>query len=104
MQTFIIKPYYGHDCNSVDGFNDGYYLDEVEVQAIDEDAAIEQCIAKQKVALPKDTEYLDFDENSVTWITDYCDAVTEDDNSDDDDDHREYLYKYIDFGDVKLKE
>lgn len=24
----LIRRYYGHDCNSVDGFNNGYYFDD----------------------------------------------------------------------------
>ena len=98
MKTFIIRPYYGHDCNSVDGFNDGHYLNEVEVDADSEDAAIEQCIAKQKTELGA-VEYLDHigDFDTVAWITDYIDEVDEDGN-------REYLYKYVDFGDVRLKD
>ena len=105
MQIYIIRPYYGYDCNSVDGFNNGCYLDEIEVTANSEDDAIEQCITLQKESLPKETEYLDFgDFNTVSWVTDYCDGATDDTNIDDDDDNCEYLYKYIDFGDVRLKD
>ena len=99
MNTYIIRPYFGHDCNSVDGFNDGRYLDEIEVLADSEYDAIEQCIAKQKESLPKETEIFDFfgDFDTVAWITDYSDEADEEGN-------REYLYKYIDFGDVRLKD
>lgn len=99
MNTYIIRPYYGHDCSSVDGFNNGCYLDEIEVEAASEDDAIEQCIFKQMESLPKDTEYLDHigDFDTVAWITDYCEVVADDDN-------REYLYKYLDFSDVRLKD
>jgi hypothetical protein len=99
MNTYIIRPYYAYDCNSVEGFNNGCYLDEIEVEADSEDYAIELCIQKQKTALPKNTEYLDniMDDVGVVWVTKYCEEEDEEGN-------REYLYKYIDFGDVKLKE
>ena len=105
MNTYIIRPYFGHDCNSVDGFNNGCYLDEVEVTANSEDDAIEQCIAKQKASLGA-VEYLDHigDFDTVAWITDYCDGVAADDHNNDDDANREYLYEYIDFSDVRLKD
>lgn len=36
-----IRLYYGYDCNSIMGFNDGTYLDEMEVT--DDHAAMEAC-------------------------------------------------------------
>ena len=39
MNTYIIRPYYGHDCDSTMGFNNGNYITEITVKAEDEDQA-----------------------------------------------------------------
>ncbi len=102
-KQFIVRPYYGHDCNSQDGFNNGYYLDEIEVQAENEYEAIE--IAQREFC--KENE-INFDSlNSIpadrgAWHFDYMGEeylYREFDHQGEDDDQT-YLYQYIDFTDV----
>lgn len=39
-----IRRYYGHDCNSNMGFNDGYYVDSEPIEVKDETEAMEACL------------------------------------------------------------
>lgn len=66
MNTYTIRPYFGYDCNSDQGFNDGRYLDEIEVEAESEDAAIDVAIRMFKAADP-------------TWGTGYDNSQFQDD-------------------------
>ncbi len=94
---FEIRPYYGHDCNSWDGFNDGYYLDPIIVDAPDADTArliaFDQYI--QTEPLPDGAE-LDNPhwELCVYWEFERSNCENPDD----------YLYAYIDFNASEAKE
>jgi hypothetical protein len=124
MPKFIVRPYFGHDCNSDSGFNDGNYLPAIEVDADDESAAITAAMAmfmKDQTA-PEGLE-IDggFGDGTLYWETAHR-YVTEDGTEYDDvadiplgdadtaiepengnmarDFETFYLYRFIDFNDV----
>lgn len=118
MQAYIVRPYFGHDCDSENGFNDGYYLPAIVVQAEDADDAVTQAMT-QYVAdhsigeaevggwFGKSAIYAEFDH---TWTgpdgTEYVNEseIPEDpDTGDPIECVGNYRYQYIDFSaDVSL--
>lgn len=44
MKVFKVRPYHGHDCDSVNGFNNGSFLNTIIVRAENEDEAIDKAI------------------------------------------------------------
>ena len=44
MNKYVIRPYFAHDCDSFNGFNNGYYLDDVIIMAINADEARTQAL------------------------------------------------------------
>lgn len=91
VTTYIVRPYYGYDCNSWDGFNNGNYLDDIEVVAEDSAEAITKAIEFyiKEFGWPKGAE-IDgwFGEGTIYWVTDVVDSEN-------------YLYRYIDFNNIE---
>ncbi len=117
MAIYIVRPYYGHDCDSEMGFNNGAYLDPIEVEADDEDTAaakaMDNYIAETYPnGVPDDVE---LDGHTGDWTIyrahSYVDNagadITAEQYNDLDDDKRDgagYLYEFLDFSqDVTLK-
>lgn len=115
MQTYIVRPYFGHDCNSWDGFNNGHYLDDITVSADSPEDAIEQAM-KQFIHDPIASEIIDkpkaeidghFGESTIYWEYCYTDGegneITEAEFQDLNEDAEVggYLYQYIDFNNVE---
>lgn len=111
MNTYIVRPYYGYDCNSRDGFNNGHYLDELYIDAESEEDAIDKAMTAFKledrgILVTDDPE--DLGDTCLAWITCYVDddgndvPKTEWENLNESAEVGGYLYQYIDFGDVRL--
>ena len=109
MNKYLVRPYYGHDCNSWDGFNNGCFIDEIEVTAPDEetakDLALDQYLSDQtdvdRSLIEKNPSHMG--DNTLYTETIHVDA---DGNgiSKDDYDHDKghgFLYQYIDFNEVR---
>ncbi len=109
---YIIRPYYGHDCDSTSGFNNGHYLDEIEIDARDEGDAIERAI---EIFLSENTSAGNMSRDSYMGgdhlYLEY--AYSDSDGSDitreryielneSGDDVGGYLYQYISFAEVTL--
>lgn len=112
MKTYIIHPYFGYDCDSNQGFNNGRYLHEIEVQAEDEQAAIDVAMDLFVVGNPEFSGWERdgwFGENTL-----YFEGPTTDENGNEVDtadpdfefDERKhgYMYQYVDFSDCEVKE
>lgn len=117
-KAYVVRPYFGHDCNSFDGFNNGNYLDPIEVRADSPEQATVRAMALYRNAdadrrcyfrsIDNIYEFGDssfyfegpyFDDNSNEISFDqFCDL------NENGDDRGGYLYQYIDFGDVELKQ
>ena len=115
MKTFTIRPYFGHDCNSHDGFNNGCYLDDILIEAEDEYAAVKLARLQllDQFTLPEfDSEDEDQacigsggDTYILSWITDYSyngESISKDEyeallENEFESDNLGYLYQYIDF-------
>lgn len=115
MPKYIVRPYYGYDCNSWNGFNNGYYLDEIEVIAENEEAASEQAMSdfikkNSKIAVKDDNSLDHLGDYTKAWITSYSNGEGEitrteyEELTENDSDLGGYCYQYIDFAaDVKLQ-
>lgn len=114
MKKYTIRPYYGYDCNSDSGFNNGTYLDTFIVEAESESEAA--CIAAERYYAEEFTERSDVPERCKAEVNGHWGDGTIYYEFDhiwyvgDEEFHEEpecdaectYLYKYIDFNDVEL--
>lgn len=110
MPKFIVRPYFGHDCDSESGFNNGHYLNGIEVDADTEESAIENVLdgfIRNNIATGTKYEvHGTFGDNTLYWETCYNDGkgneITEDEYStlNENDSTGGYCYQYIDFNDV----
>lgn len=113
MRTYTVRPYFGHDCNSDSGFNNGYYLDDITVVAASEEDAIGRAMQAYITDHPLTTDQeVDghFGDGTIYWITCYNDGngneISEqayNDLMDTDPDEGGYLYQYIDFNNVEVE-
>lgn len=98
-----IRRYLGHDCDSVNGFNDGYYMDSSEIECRDLEHAEQLCCEALEQYSGQPRGNFDFDNNTdapvVTLITGYYNSETGDDltvsqyeASEEDDAHYRYVY------------
>lgn len=111
MATYIVRPYFGHDCDSEQGFNNGYYLPEIRVDALTEedaiDKAMEQYIAEME-GTRRDVSAWERDGESGDWTLYrefdhvYLDQDGNECDSDAPDAEVYYLYQYIDFSAAEL--
>lgn len=101
MKLFTIRPYHGHDCNSWDGFNNGHYLASIEVNAVDEQSAIDKAMdlfATEHSEMSKWERDSWFGENTF-----YHEYAHTDSNGNEIDpetfegDESNYLYQYVSF-------
>lgn len=71
MNTYIVRPYWGYDCDSVQGFNNGTYLDGIEVQAKDENEAIDKAMDHYIAENEVDTAFVErdghFGDGNLYW-------------------------------------
>jgi len=91
-----IRRYCGHDCESVNGFNNGYYIDDDYIEVKDIDDAFEKC--KEYLETRWDTNESDIEEwdNGYQLITSYNDNDGNDIKPDDyDSDKHEYSYVFV---------
>lgn len=120
MKTYIIRPYFGYDCSSEAGFNNGNYLEEMEVEAEDEDSAVATAMARyleeqstRPANLEVDSHFGDgtlYWEHSHTWTAENGAEYSSEDEVPIDPDTEQpaecevsYLYKYIDFNCIMVK-
>lgn len=114
MNTYIIRPYYGYDCNSEMGFNNGNYLDSIEIMAWNEQEAIEKAIAwyvenTYPDGLPECIQRDSFfGDNTLYEEFSYNDKDGKEISQAeyqalDESEQGGYLYKYIDFTDITVK-
>lgn len=108
MNTYIITPYHGIDCDSVHGVNGGLDLDEIEVQASSEAEAVEraEAIFILSHGIPRETvlreesgqikQILSFHRADGTEIS--CEAYMEDSQPGD-----FFKYEYVDFNKIRRK-
>jgi len=99
-----IRRYYGHDCDSIMGFNNGYYIDDNDIQVTDIDDAFKKCkkwILKNYKCKKSDLTELD---NGYELITGYYDNDGNDitqkqfnELNDIDSDDGAYRYIYVTF-------
>lgn len=69
-----IRRYYGHDCGSDSGFNDGYYLDREPIEVKDEEEAMKLCLESLvELRGEVDEEELEEDDDGFTLTTGYYD-------------------------------
>ena len=107
MKTYTFRPYFGHDCDSEMGFNNGYYLDEISVQAPNEATAIEQVITLLRADAFSKFEtntsigdlYLEF---GHIWRKDEEELTTEPEDSDEYE--CSYLYQFVNLGEPEISE
>ena len=104
-----IRRYYGYDCNSIQGFNDGRYIDADFVEVPSLDAAFEACKTALRDAVGVSYECgntipLVKTENGFEAVTGYYDTrgnpLTHGeylDLCDDDDTAGSYRYQYVNF-------
>lgn len=100
MKQYTIRPYFGHDCNSWDGFNNGHYLDEIEVNASNEYEAIELAMSqfeKENANVSKWEKNGFFGENTFYIEFSHTEGNGNDIDPNDIDDNSCYLYQYISF-------
>lgn len=67
-----IRLYYGYDCDSVNGFNNGYYLHDYSIEVKDIDEAFKQCEYAIKELWGGKSELEELD-NGFELITGYYD-------------------------------
>jgi hypothetical protein len=67
-----IRRYYGHDCDSVSGFNDGRYLDDG-IEVSDESEALQACIDALSERYGP-SSVVSLADSSATLITGYYDG------------------------------
>lgn len=89
--------YYGHDCNSVDGFNNGHYLS-LDSDILTEEEGYDRC--KQfLISMHGDSADIEEIEGGFEVITGYYDAdgnsITSDAFLEDSDDNFSYSYEYV---------
>lgn len=106
---FIVRPYYRYDCDSESGFNNGHYLDPMEVEAESEDDAAETALLKFKrentqVAVWYNDDAVDgLGDFTIAWIVAYNDgdgneiSRAEFESLNENDEIGGYSYRYIDF-------
>jgi len=108
MNTYLVRPYYGFDCDSENGFNDGYYFAPVSVQAKDEiHAALKARALWLKENPIKNAKKVIEDSNTfgldigLYWEFEHSWRDDEGNEYDKEPSDKEcdifYLYKYIDF-------
>lgn len=118
MKTFIVRPYFGHDCDSESGFNNGHYMDEIEVSVSDESDAMDKAMELVKAEFLTDPsewsneshmgEDVLYSEFGHAWFDSEGNEYSSEDDLPLDPDTEEpieaeyhYRYQYIDFSDVK---
>lgn len=114
LKNYVVRPYFAHDCSSWDGFNNGYHLDGIKVEAINEIEACEKALIEYCNEFNIDTAKNDlgFDDFFISNIKTYCgpqgEEITEkeymeaiDSDLENSEDYG-YLYEYIDFNRVEI--
>jgi hypothetical protein len=110
MNTYTVRPYFGHDCNSWDGFNNGYYLEEMTVKADSEQDAIDKAmhLAIERGLAPMEACADTLGDATLYWETCYSDGEGNEvskeqwlELNEDDSEVGGYLYQYLDFSDVQ---
>jgi hypothetical protein len=113
MTKFIVRPYFGYDCDSEMGFNNGCYLNEITVKADNEHAAIEQAMNHIQQTNPSD-HWEEDSHMGDNYLYREFDHVWRDQEGNEYQDEEAipagtetniyYRCQYIDFSDVKEKE
>jgi hypothetical protein len=96
VRHYTIRPYFGFDCDSVNGFNNGHYLDEIVVEASSEEEAITLAMDKYIEINKLDMSRIEQDGwfGEGTLYSEERDA----------EDSEEYTYQYVCFNSVKEEE
>lgn len=109
MKTYQVRPYFGHDCDSVSGWNNGYYLDEIYVKADSPEEASEKAMEEycKEYNIPLDKDDNEMGDFMISNIKSYSDPdgneITKEEFEEayenDPDRHEDYgyTYEYIDF-------
>ena len=108
MKRYKVTPYYGFDCDSKNGFNNGHYLEEITVEAVDEfhasEAAIEKFCRLTKGFKNQDECEMFQADFGISTITGYYDndgnELTKEQIEDMEGDEYTYRYTYVDFNKV----
>jgi len=115
--TYSVRPYFGHDCNSYDGFNNGYYLEPIEVVAKDEDQAVVRAMAVYRRTIGNyellkekkshDTDFFNNGDQSGFYVEtcfsdDDGNELTEEEwlSQNENDEVGSYSYQYVSFDEV----
>lgn len=117
IKKFSVRPFFGHDCNSHDGFNNGCYLEEIEVMAQDETQAIVRAMAVYRKTIGNyqllkdkkshDTCFFNTGDTSGFYIETYYaddngDELTESEwmDQNETEEYGSYSYQYVEFSEV----
>lgn len=96
MKKYIVRPYFGSDCDSENGFNNGYYLDDIEVMANNETTAIEKAMSQYIKNNDIDLEKVEingyFGDNTIYHEYAHKENTETNESS--------YLYQYVDFNEI----
>lgn len=112
MPNYIVRPYFGHDCNSWDGFNNGHYLDAIQVTADSPEEA--SCLAEDlfraenpRLVLRESEDSSDLFHDGLDWVNAYVDSdgnyITYEqwmELNDGDAEVGGYTYQFVNFYDV----
>lgn len=89
-----IRRYYGHDCDSINGFNNGYYLDSTPIEVENIDQAYELCRQSLLELWGGSSPLEEFDQG-FQLITVYSDREGNEINPEDYDSDLEHSYLYV---------
>ena len=92
-----IQRYIGYDCESVNGFNNGYHYDDEAIECKDESQAFDLCLQALQSRYHFELNEILEDENGVTLITGYFDKDGNDLSKDQikELDGEDYNYTYV---------
>ena len=104
-KKYKVTPYFGRDCNSHDGFNNGLWIAYYTVEADSPEDASTKAMAKYIEEHPDVAEHFKDDSHMGDWVL-YSEFGHNDgegneikpEDFDGDNDSHGYLYQYIDFG------
>lgn len=103
MKLYTIRPYFGHDCNSWDGFNSGYYLESISVHAENESDAIGKAMIEFRLENPEFNKFRDdshFGDDNL-YLESNHDTIFDESG---DEIESQYTYQYVSFAIDSIEE